>query len=350
MAASHTYGSIYRDVRDGTLRPVYYLTGDEDVLKDELTAHIVEHSVDPSARDFNLDVRAAGDLDGEALSNLIETPPMLAERRTVVIKHLEQWRRNAKVWKVLERYVTQPADTTVLVLVHGAGQQPHRPILPHICHVTVDPLPANRVARWIENRATAAGFALEPDAIRFLLSAAGTDLSLLVPEIEKLGAAARGEPLTADRIAELVGVRQGETVDDWVAAVLERDVGRAAGMLDAVLAGSGVTPVRLVTQLGTALIGTRTACALMDEGTPQRQLSSAIFQLFRRMRPAGLGDWKTVAGQWADAALRWTDEELDRAIRATLQADRSLKSPTVSDNRGILLEMLLRTGGTRAAA
>ena len=110
---------IYREVRDGNLRPVYYLTGSEDVLKDELAKHIIDHAVDEDSRDFNLDVRAAGDLDGETLTALVDTPPMLAERRVVYLKYLEQWRKNAKVWKVRATGPTRRADPARCAVVRG---------------------------------------------------------------------------------------------------------------------------------------------------------------------------------------------------------------------------------------
>ena len=81
MAAALTFDSAYRSLRRGELDPVYYLTGDEDVLKDELITFVQQQVVDAASRDFNLDVRSAGDLDGESLHALVETPPMLAERR-----------------------------------------------------------------------------------------------------------------------------------------------------------------------------------------------------------------------------------------------------------------------------
>ena len=70
--------------------PVYYLHGEEDVLKEEAVRALLERAVDPAARDFNLDTRAAADLDPEALRALVDTPPLLAERRAVVLRGIEQ--------------------------------------------------------------------------------------------------------------------------------------------------------------------------------------------------------------------------------------------------------------------
>jgi len=350
MAASLSFDSAYRSIRRKELAPVYYLTGDEDVLKDELVAQVVERAVDPASRDFNLDARSAGDLDGESLHALVETPPMLAERRVVVIKGLEQWRRNAKVWQVLERYVANPSPTTVLLLVHGAGQKPHSGIAGAATHVTVEALSPERTRRWVKRRAEQAGVTLEAEAVDHLVDAVGGELWELAMEIEKLAAASGGAAMGAAEVADLVGVRRGETSHDWIAAVLARDVARAVAMLESVLAAAGVNGVRLVSQLGTALVGVRMARAMLDGGRNARGVEQAVFNHIRRARPAGLGNWKAEAARWTNAARAWTGRELDRAIRAAYEADRALKSTTISDEVGTLCDMLLVMTPQRAVA
>ncbi len=350
MAASLSFDSAYRQVRRGHLAPVYYLTGDEEVLKDELLSLLVEHALDPAAKDFNLDVRSAGDLDGESLHTLVETPPLLAERRVVVVKNLEQWRRNAPVWRVLERYVADPSPTTVLALVHGPGQKPHGQLTRHAAHVAVEPLDPARLARWVARRAKRAGVELEQPAVAHLVDAVGGELAQLAMEIEKLAAVATGPQVSAGQVAELVGVRRGETPHDWVTAVLNREPVRAAQMLAHVLALAGMSGVRLVGLLGTALVGVRLARAELEGGAAPRQAERAVFAHLRQARPMGLGNWKDEAAAWVRAARLWSDLELDRAIRAAFATDRALKSPTISGQPGTLTDLVLAIAPERAAA
>ena len=351
MAASPTFDSIYREVRDGRLRPVYYLTGSEDVLRDDLAKHIIDHAVDEGSRDFNLDVRTAGDLDGESLNALIETPPMLAERRVVYLKYVEQWRKNAKVWKVLERYTEQPSPTTVLIIVHNDGGKPNSTIAKSAFTVAIEPLESKRVTRWIVRRALEGGFTIEDDGATLLQNAVGENLMNLTAELGKLsGAVEPGETVTAEMVADLVGVRIGETPDDWVAAVIGRKTGKAVTMLDGVLGGPGVTGVRLIIQLGTGLIGVLLARSLLDSGTPPGRLPSALFGAMRTAGARGIGDWKTLSERWANSAPLWTTVELRHAIRAARDADKALKGTTVTSEQGVLVGMLLHLGGRKAAA
>src|SRR5438876_33228 len=71
-----TFDALLRSLKQGAPDPVYYLHGEEDVLKDEAVRVLLERAVDPAARDFNVDQRTAADLDPEAFNALVNTPPI----------------------------------------------------------------------------------------------------------------------------------------------------------------------------------------------------------------------------------------------------------------------------------
>ncbi len=348
-----SFDALLRSLKQGAPDPVYYLHGDEDVLKDEAIRALVERTVDPPARDFNVDQRSAVDLDPESFHALVNTPPMLAATRMVVIRGLEQLRKAAKVRQELARYLDSPNPTTVLVLVQGAGEPPDAELARRATTVAVEPLPPARVERWLAHRASQLGLVLAPDATELLLAAVGNDLAALAGELEKLAAAtggaggaggAGGRTATRDVVAALVGVRRGETVQDLVDAALERRAAAAAGLVDPVLEQAGMSGVRIVTALATALVGTALARAELDRGASQGRLQSLILSHLRAARPYGLGSWERAAASWARWAALWSARELSRALRLALDADRALKSSTVTDERGILLQLVLAWG------
>lgn len=346
-----SFESAYRNVLQGEIAPVYYLTGEVDVLKDDLVTGIVEGTLEPSTRDFNLDVRSAGELDAASLPTLVDTLPVLAARRVVIIRNLEQWRKNARVWDALRSYLARPAPSTVLVLVHGAGEPPDAGLARSALHVAVEqPAPAV-LRRWVEQRAQRAGVQLEPQALEHLLRAVGPDLAHLATELDKLAAATGGDrPVSVEQVARMVGVNRGETVEDWLEAVIARDLPRALRLTDAVLPQAGVTAVRMVITLGTELVGLRMARALADGGLSGGRLERAVFDQLRRARPVGGRNWELLARAWAAASERWSGVELDHAIRAAYQADLALKATTVSDDRATLRTLLLAMNVKEAAA
>ncbi len=340
-----SYDALLRSLKPGaTPDPVYYFHGDEDVLKDEAVRALVELVVDPSARDFNLDRRSAADLDPGAFHSLVNTPPMLAPRRVVVLRGLEDLKKTSKARQEVLRYLAAPSPTTLLVLVQGAATPPDPELARGATTVAVEPLPPARVLKWMAHQARQLRLRLEPDAAELLAAAVGNDLGALAQELGKLSALAIGRSATRDDVAALVGVRQGETLQDFVDAALERRAAAAARLVEPVLEQAGMTGVRMVTALGTAVLGTALARAELDRGTTSPRLESVVLSAVRAARPWGVGNWQDTASRWARWATLWSAAELRGALRLALTADRALKSSTVTDERGILMQLVLAWG------
>src|SRR5438128_12081757 len=134
---------------EGAPDAVYYLHGDEDVLKDEAIRALVDQVLDAGARDFNLDQRSAADLDPEAFHSLVNTPPLLAAARVVVLRGVEDVRQPSKVRQPLARYAQAPNPTTLLIRVPAAGEPPDAGLARLAASVAIGPLPAPRVHKWV---------------------------------------------------------------------------------------------------------------------------------------------------------------------------------------------------------
>src|SRR5207249_9797079 len=108
-----TFDALLRGLKQGgTPAAVYYLHGDEDVLKDEAVRALVDRMLAAGARDFNFDHRSAADLDPEAFHSLVNTPPLLAAARVVVLRGIEDLRKASEVRHELLRYVQYASPTT----------------------------------------------------------------------------------------------------------------------------------------------------------------------------------------------------------------------------------------------
>ena len=268
---------------------------------------------------------------------------MLAATRAVVVRGLEQLRKTAKLRQELLRYLASPNPTTVLVLVQAAGEPPDAELVRRTTAVAVEPLPPARVERWMAHRARQLALTLAPEAGALLLDAVGSDLATLARELEKLAALAGGasRPATREDVAALVGVRRGETLQDLVDATLERRAAEAARLVSPILEQAGMSGVRMLTALGTHLVGTALARAELDQGSPPARLEALLLSHLRAGRPYGLGSWEGTAARWARWAARWSAHELERALRLALDADRSLKSSTLSDEAGTMVQLVL---------
>ena len=345
----HSYDDLLRSLTRGEVVGAYYLYGTEDVLKDEAGTAILDRVLPPSDRAFNLEQRSAPSLDPEELHGLLNALPMLGERRLVWIKDIEALKKKATIRNVLLKYLGNPATETTLILQQGKDAGDFDTELGKLAYaVDFTALPPDRVTRWIAYQAGKLSLGFEPGAAEHLAGAVHYDLAVLRSELEKLAGLSDNSALSIERIEELIGVRHGETVQDWRDAVLDGNLARATSLLRTVLDQSGVSGVKLVTTLGTTLIGLTIARSHYERKLRGPALERAIFESIKRIRVYGLGDWKEEARKWSRWAERWTAARLRAATRLTLDADRALKGTRISDELGVMMDLVLQLADKRS--
>lgn len=348
---AHSVDALSRSLKKGELAPVYYLYGPEDVLKDDAVRSLIDHATDPAMRDFNLDQRSALQLDPEDIHALCNTLPMMAERRVILLRDVEAWKRKTKARNGFLRYLEHPSPHSVVILMQGSGEEGEdKDLVRGTYSVRFDALSPERAAKWVQREAEKRGVAIEPAAAEHLVRSVGADLGALSSELAKLASLPAGGLVTSATVGELVGIQHGETLWDWRSAVLDDESGRAVSLLPAVLAQPGMTGVKLVTHLGTALVGLGIARSLYDRGKRGGSLEDSIFRTLLQNRPGNLLGYKAEAAHWTRLCASWPSERVRSALRAVLEADQALKSTTISDERGVLTDLVLRIGVRSAEA
>jgi DNA polymerase III subunit delta len=352
-----TFDAFSRLVKSGEIPPAVYLYGEEDVLKDEAVRALLDRLLDPGLRDFNVDQRSAGQLDPESVETLCNTLPMMAERRVVIIREVEAWNKRARGKAALLRYLEKPAPETVVVLVQAAApreddrdkNEPDADLARLTCAVEVGRYAPKLAEKWLLKRAAEREITFEPDALEHFARVIDGDLGLARSELDKLAGLGAGAPVTLGQVTALLGVRHGETPADWGDAVLHDETARAARVLPHLLAQPGVSGVGLVTLLGAQLIGLGLARVQFDRGARGGALQRAVFDAILRVRPPRL-DYKAAAERWSRLAERWPLSRVDAALAAALRADRRLKETSLSDDRGVLVDLVMQLAQATAGA
>ncbi len=86
---------------------------------------LLDAALDPAMRDFNLDILSAQQIDPDALEAACATLPMMAERRVVVLRDVEAWKRKTKAKQPAVAYLATPRGR------NGAGDRAgHRRLPP----------------------------------------------------------------------------------------------------------------------------------------------------------------------------------------------------------------------------
>ena len=329
-----------KSLKRGEFAPVYYFHGEDDFLKEQAVRDLVEAVVDPATRDFNLDIRAAAELDAETLGSLLGTPPMMAERRAVIVRDVAALRKDVRA--VLDGYLAEPAADTVLVLVATASEKAKadKGLEGRAAAVEFKPLSGDRVPRWIVHRVeTVLGATITPEAVELMQRVVGYDLPGLAAELDKLASYAGDGVIDAAAVADVVGVRHGETLGDLLDRVAERDAASALALLPHVLAQPKTSAVSLVMALTVQTLAI--AWGLTRGGRAD------YFELLKSGKAFPMRPWGEAARTWSAAERHWTDAALDAALDALLAADIALKETRISSDTQILSTLVLALCGVQ---
>lgn len=178
---------IVGDAEKGIFSPIYLLMGEEPFYPDRACEAIVSHALTPEERDFNQTIFYGLDTDALAVSTEAQTYPVFAQRRLVVLKEAQSMR----TLEGLAEYCEAPLDSTVLViLMHGASADKRRAFY-KACSKNGVVLESNAVRdyeidRWVMSYYRGRGLSIDPEAAALIGEFAGTDLSRIAIETDKM--------------------------------------------------------------------------------------------------------------------------------------------------------------------
>lgn len=376
--------TVLAAVQSRTFAPVYYAFGDDDYLKDVAINDLLNAALDPSSRDFNCELRRASDLDAEAVNDILGTPPMLAERRAVVIRDVNTFKKAARAQ--LDKYLARPAADVMLILTSPAGTKTDDALTRVAVALNFEPLSPERVRKWITHHAeTELRISIADDAVQLLQQAVGNDLQMLANELDKCAsyvqgiedaavttssgvtgasstnagitsadltsagltragltsAGLTGAGIDVGAVSAVVGVRHGETATDLLDAVARHDAALCVKLLTHVLSQPKVNAVQLVMMLSTQTFALAYGRARRDGGVPTGRLASEFFTYLKETGGYPGRPWGEAASAWAKNVDSWSASACERALALLLEADSSLKDTTISNAEQTMTTLVL---------
>jgi len=310
-------------------KPVYLLHGDEPFLKEEALALIKKKVLGESNADLCLSEYNGAEVSPATVFDELRTLPFLAGMRLVVIRNAEQFVSNHA--ESLVRYLEKPSRSGVLVLVASNGKIAPS-VLKRIAAVglvvaCIQPR-IERLPAWIAVRVREMGKRISRAAAVALAENCGTDLNLIIHQIEKL-CLYIGDRSTIDvaDVEALVGTDRARASWELGEAVRNRDAAQAVRIIRQIIARDESAKLWLLSSLASELRKTWRARRLMAAGADDAALSAAT-RIPRRYLP----DFKR-------KVAKFSDEELQKKHELLLQADIEMK--TTSADAQIVLEKLV---------
>ena len=242
---------LKKELAQGRIRPAYLLAGSEPLFRDECLAAIREAVLAGASEDFNLD-RLTGDrLSAGILSDSLQTLPVMAERRLVVVSHLDS-RGRATVREELAEALLKAVKTlenqqeAVMVVVAPKVDKRSRWVKAFKAPAAlVDCEPPKKMpdlTRFIEGDAKRQGVSLGSGAAEHLAERIGPQLLVLQGELAKAALlAGEGNPVTREHIVISTCDVAERSIWDLTDAIGQGHAGSAVTQLGQMLA-SGSAP------------------------------------------------------------------------------------------------------------
>lgn len=178
---------LIEDAKNGVFKSVYLLMGDEPFYPEMVCQAILDNCIDDFGKDFNETVCYGADVTADQVITAARRFPMMSDRQLVVVKEAQMM----KDLESLAIYCAEPLDSTVLViLMHKASADKRKALYKAVQKTgAVIDSPALRdyeVPRWIDGYYASRGLSIDPQASQLLAESAGTELSTIAVETDKL--------------------------------------------------------------------------------------------------------------------------------------------------------------------
>jgi DNA polymerase-3 subunit delta len=332
-----TPNEAIQQAKQGKLRPLYVVAGEERLLRDQVVAALREASLAGGVAAFNEDKFTAGEGDVENVIAAARTVPMMAQRRFVLVRGAERWdagegrESDASPFDRLAEYAAAAVDSTCMVIVSSKldgrrkfGQLARKQGWIVVC----DPLDARALPDWIAGRFAAKGHDVDRDVSELLAALAGPQLSSVDDAIERLSLYV-GPGAPVDEAAVGACVARVRTSDTWdlVDAVGARDLGRALRTLaDAYdprerglpLLGALAWSIRQLARYQAAVLGGASPDeAARRAGVFQPYRARDLGQKARAVQPREVERWMLVLAD-TDVALKSSRRAADAILEEML--------------------------------
>lgn len=318
---SWTLPRLQTALAKGDFAPVYLFYGDETFLIDDTLELLKNKALGDGLEDFNLDTFYGTNQEMAQVRDAIETLPMMAERRIVILKEAHDLKE--KDWNTLWPVLQNPVDSTVFVCVMTKVDKRKKNIKVFAekgVSVEFTRPYENQIQDWIHRIAKRHRVTIEADAASLLQQLVGTYLSDINNEILKLSQylGYRSE-ITFNDVLQVVSRSRIENVFELATAIGQQDRVRALVCL-AHLLEHGQNEVGVLAMVHRHLKILRLVKQGWKDGLVGARLSAR----------AGIPPY--FLRQYEDQARIWNDKKLELGFRALLDTDRALKSSPVSSH------------------
>ena len=336
--AAKGYQKFKADLAAGTLGEVYIFCGEESYLREYYLKEVQKKLVPAGFEEFNFHRVAGKGLTMEELTEMTEAMPMMAERTLIVVTDCDLYKlgeeQRTRLIALLDDFPEYCCLIFVYDLVEYKPNKTYKKLYAALSdkaqEVRFEPQDKSDLINWIARRFRATGHDIDARTAEHLMFTCGSLMTGLVPEIDKIGAYAKGRAVTVEDINAVADPVLDALVFDVTSAVTKGDYDRASELLGQLLKKQE-EPIMILGVISKELRRLYTARLALDSGKDKLWLMD-LWNM-RSDYPARL---------LLDAARKTTHEWCARSLALCQKLDRRMKSEKGIDREGELKLLLMQ--------
>lgn len=327
-AKSLTYFEALQDFQRKNFAPVYLFHGEERFFHDELLLKAREGLLEPGTEDFNFDLFYGEDANVDQVIAVARSYPMMAQRRLVILKDLQNMRFPGQL--KLVKYAQNPVASTCLIISYMKRKLSvkwEKELSKSAVSVDCRSLYDNEIISWIQQYVKSRKMRIEPAAVQELYRLLGNSIMNIVNEINKIQAAIEPRTdITFDDVNKISSFSRQFTIFDLANSVAEKKMMDSLVILKNLI-DQGESETTIVSQLSNHFIN-----LLKIKDLVQRRKQQEIEKHVRVHR--------YFVSQLIKQASQFKLEQLRAAVNYLAEADFRLKTSFLNNKR-IIVEMLM---------
>lgn len=271
--ASGGFDKLRASLKSGDVGGVYIFYGAETYLRQRYLEQIRDLLIPAGFEEFNYHRLAGKGLAIQALSDAVEAVPMMAEHTLVTVTDLDLYRLEEQSREQIVGILGDFPDYCTLIFIYDtipykrdgkmkklAAALDRTALEVEFCQQERDQL-----LRWLKRRFAALGHDIDTAAADHLLFTCGTLMADLVPEVEKIGAYAKGQTVTIADINAVADPVLDARIFDMTNCITAGKYDEAAGVLSELLRMQ-TEPIAILAAVGKELRRLYTARIALDGG------------------------------------------------------------------------------------
>ncbi len=331
------YQKLKNDLASGEIGQVYVFHGEESYLREYYLGALRKALVPAGFEEFNYHKLDGKGLSVAELSEAAEAMPMMAERTMVVVTDCDLFKLGEDARELLIALLDDFPEYCCLVFVYDLLEYKPNKTYKKLCaaldaHATAVNFQIqdkSDLINWIRRRFRALNKDIDAHTAEHLIFTCGALMTGLVPEIEKIGAYARGKAVTVEDVNAVADPVLDAVAFNMTNAITRGDYNGACEILGQLLKKQE-EPFYLLAVISKELRRLYTARIALDEGRDKLWLMEQWGM--RSDYPARL---------LLDAARRTTRAWCANSVKLCQSLDRRMKSEKGIDDEGELKLLLL---------